>query len=90
MGWQSKRGKQNGPSKWRKAKVVVEFDAEARREFLTGFQKRKAERRKIAENNIIRKEAEERKKEKKERREEMKQIIAKFEQDNEIGKLIAG
>ena len=84
--WKGNGGKKKGAGKWTKGgKLVIEFDPEARREFLTGFRKRKTERRNIAQANILRKEAEQRKQEKKERREEMKRLVAKFELDKELG-----
>lgn len=38
--------------KMRRDKLIVTFDEDARKEYLTGFRKRKQERRKVAQDNI--------------------------------------
>ncbi|CAH1990002.1 unnamed protein product [Acanthoscelides obtectus] len=57
-------------------KITVVFDEEKRREFLTGFRKRKLERKKKAQEKFERELLEERKRIKKEAKESYKKLVA--------------
>ena len=46
-------GKKNKPSSSHKKKFEIKFDAEARKEFLGGFKKRKDVRRKKAQAQLV-------------------------------------
>mmetsp|Transcript_36824 Transcript_36824/g.73807 ORF Transcript_36824/g.73807 Transcript_36824/m.73807 type:complete len:225 (-) Transcript_36824:16-690(-) len=54
----------------------IKFDAESRKGFLTGFRKRKTERRTVAKNRIVEKEKAEKRKEK---REKMRSLMDAFD-----------
>ncbi len=78
--------KKNPRRAGKRGKIVVEFDVEARKEFLTGFRKRKTERRNIAMKKIQEKQEAARKHEKRQRREEMKALVAKLGLDKVSGR----
>ncbi|XP_042325892.1 nucleolar protein 12 [Sceloporus undulatus] len=71
-----KKNKREGPATLRR---VVAFDEERRREYLTGFHKRKVERRKIAMEEIKHKLKEEQKKMKEERHKEYMKMLKERE-----------
>eukprot|EP00039_Didymoeca_costata_P005333 m.80606 g.80606 ORF g.80606 m.80606 type:complete len:226 (+) comp12770_c0_seq2:197-874(+) len=61
----------------RENKLVVNFDPEDRAEFLTGFKKRKDARRKVALEQIVEKERQEKLKLRAEKRKELKTLLEK-------------
>ncbi|NWZ62585.1 NOL12 protein, partial [Acrocephalus arundinaceus] len=69
----------NGPG-GREGRLVVTFDEERRREYLTGFHKRKVERRKAALEEIKRKLKEEQRKIKEERHQAYLKILSEREE----------
>uniref|UniRef100_A0A8C6X8H3 Nucleolar protein 12 n=1 Tax=Naja naja TaxID=35670 RepID=A0A8C6X8H3_NAJNA len=72
-----KKERRNGTAVLRR---VVSFDEKSRREFLTGFHKRKVERRKAALEEIKRKLKEEEKKMKEERHKEYMKMLKEREE----------
>ncbi|NXV99431.1 NOL12 protein, partial [Fregetta grallaria] len=64
----------------REGRLVVTFDEERRREYLTGFHKRKVERRKVALEEIKRKLKEEQRKMKEERHQEYLKMLSEREE----------
>ncbi|XP_074758557.1 nucleolar protein 12 isoform X2 [Athene noctua] len=64
----------------REGRLVVTFDEERRREYLTGFHKRKVERRKAALEEIKRKLKEEQRKMKEERHQEYLKMLSEREE----------
>ncbi|XP_054844606.1 nucleolar protein 12 [Eublepharis macularius] len=77
MGRKTKKNRRDDASEIRR---VVTFDEESRREFLTGFHKRKVERRKIAVEEIKRKLKEEQQKMKEERHKEYMKMLKEREE----------
>ncbi|NXW43243.1 NOL12 protein, partial [Nyctiprogne leucopyga] len=75
MGRKKKKG-----SGSREGRLVVTFDEERRREYLTGFHKRKVERRKVALEEIKRKLKEEQRKMKEERHQEYLKMLSEREE----------
>ncbi|XP_062425177.1 nucleolar protein 12 [Rhea pennata] len=75
-----RRKKKQGASGAAAARLVVTFDEERRREYLTGFHKRKVERRKVALEEIRRKLKEEQKKMKEERHKEYLKMLSEREE----------
>ncbi|XP_071405957.1 nucleolar protein 12 isoform X1 [Pithys albifrons albifrons] len=73
------RKKKKGPG-GREGRLVVTFDEERRREYLTGFHKRKVERRKAALEEIKRKLKEEQRKMKEERHQEYLKMLSEREE----------
>ncbi|XP_062990662.1 nucleolar protein 12 [Elgaria multicarinata webbii] len=73
----NKQQRRNGGAALRR---VVTFDEESRREYLTGFHKRKVERRKVAVEEIKRKLKEEQKKMKEERHKEYMKMLKEREE----------
>ncbi|XP_054024005.1 nucleolar protein 12 [Dryobates pubescens] len=74
-----KKNKKKGPG-GRAGRLVVTFDEEKRREYLTGFHKRKVERRKAALEEIKRKLKEEERKMKEERHQEYLKMLSEREE----------
>ncbi|XP_056338206.1 nucleolar protein 12 isoform X2 [Oenanthe melanoleuca] len=74
-----KKSKKKGPG-GREGRLVVTFDEERRREYLTGFHKRKVERRKAALEEIKRKLKEEQRKMKEERHQEYLKMLSEREE----------
>ncbi|NXC31097.1 NOL12 protein, partial [Campylorhamphus procurvoides] len=74
-----KKNKKKGPG-GREGRLVVTFDEERRREYLTGFHKRKVERRKAALEEIKRKLKEEQRKMKEERHQEYLKMLSEREE----------
>ncbi|XP_077195588.1 nucleolar protein 12 [Paroedura picta] len=77
MGRKNKKNRRDGPSDLRR---VITFDEESRREYLTGFHKRKVERRKVAVEEIKRKLKEEQQKMKEERHKEYMKMLKEREE----------
>ncbi|POI30531.1 hypothetical protein CIB84_005721 [Bambusicola thoracicus] len=75
MGRKKKKGSGSAASR-----LVVTFDEERRREYLTGFHKRKVERRKVALEEIKRKLKEEQRKMKEERHQEYMKMLREREE----------
>ncbi|OXB60882.1 hypothetical protein ASZ78_014434 [Callipepla squamata] len=75
MGRKKKKGSASAASR-----LVVTFDEEKRREYLTGFHKRKVERRKVALEEIKRKLKEEQRKMKEERHKEYLKMLREREE----------
>ncbi|OXB77499.1 UNVERIFIED_CONTAM: hypothetical protein H355_015791 [Colinus virginianus] len=75
MGRKKKKGSGSAASR-----LVVTFDEEKRREYLTGFHKRKVERRKVALEEIKRKLKEEQRKMKEERHKEYMKMLREREE----------
>ncbi|NXK46173.1 NOL12 protein, partial [Chauna torquata] len=73
------RKKKKGPG-GAASRLVVTFDEERRREYLTGFHKRKVERRKVALEEIKRKLKEEQRKMKEERHKEYLKMLSEREE----------
>ncbi|KAM6293335.1 nucleolar protein 12 [Porphyrio hochstetteri] len=73
------RKKKKGPG-GREGRLVVTFDEQRRREYLTGFHKRKVERRKAALEEIKRKLKEEQRKMKEERHQEYLKMLSEREE----------
>uniref|UniRef100_A0A8B9ST40 Nucleolar protein 12 n=1 Tax=Anas platyrhynchos TaxID=8839 RepID=A0A8B9ST40_ANAPL len=71
-----KKKKKKGPG-GAASRLVVTFDEEKRREYLTGFHKRKVERRKVALEEIKRKLKEEQRKMKEERHKEYLKMLSR-------------
>ncbi|GLE05702.1 hypothetical protein PINS_up014748 [Pythium insidiosum] len=69
-------GKKAAPKK--KSKLVITFDAEKRKEFLTGFRKRKQERRRFGLDMEAFKQKKKLLEARKQRREEKKELLAKY------------
>ncbi|NWZ21635.1 NOL12 protein, partial [Asarcornis scutulata] len=74
-----KKKKKKGPG-GAASRLVVTFDEEKRREYLTGFHKRKVERRKVALEEIKRKLKEEQRKMKEERHKEYLKMLSEREE----------
>ncbi|NXF86530.1 NOL12 protein, partial [Eubucco bourcierii] len=74
-----RKKKKKGPG-GREGRLVVTFDEEKRREYLTGFHKRKVERRKAALEEIKRKLKEEQRKMKEERHQEYMKMLSEREE----------
>ncbi|NWI03878.1 NOL12 protein, partial [Tichodroma muraria] len=74
-----RRKNKKGPG-GREGRLVVTFDEERRREYLTGFHKRKVERRKAALEEIKRKLKEEQRKMKEERHQEYLKMLSEREE----------
>ncbi|KAK2512762.1 Nol12 [Columba guinea] len=74
------RKKNKRGSGGREGRLVVTFDEERRREYLTGFHKRKVERRKAALEEIKRKLKEEQRKMKEERHQEYLKMLSEREE----------
>nr|XP_056703116.1 nucleolar protein 12 [Euleptes europaea] len=77
MGRKSQKKRRGAASELRR---VITFDEESRREYLTGFHKRKVERRKIAVEEIKRKLKEEQQKMKEERHKEYMKMLKEREE----------
>ncbi|XP_060101471.1 nucleolar protein 12 [Heteronotia binoei] len=77
MGRKNKKNRRDAASELRR---VIIFDEESRREYLTGFHKRKVERRKIAVEEIKRKLKEEQQKMKEERHKEYMKMLKEREE----------
>ncbi|NXX18374.1 NOL12 protein, partial [Podargus strigoides] len=73
-------GRKKKGSGGREGRLVVTFDEERRREYLTGFHKRKVERRKAALEEIKRKLKEEQRKMKEERHQEYLKMLSEREE----------
>nr|CAH7755323.1 unnamed protein product [Callosobruchus chinensis] len=69
-------------------KIVLVFDEEKRREFLTGFRKRKLERKKKAQEKFERELLEERKRIKKEAKESYKKLVTSHRPIPELEKYV--
>ncbi|XP_048355851.1 nucleolar protein 12 [Sphaerodactylus townsendi] len=78
MGRKNKKNRRDGASS--QLRRVITFDEESRREYLTGFHKRKVERRKIAVEEIKRKLKEEQQKMKEERHKEYMKMLKEREE----------
>ncbi|KDR13007.1 nucleolar protein 12 [Zootermopsis nevadensis] len=73
----------------RKTKLLLAFDENARREFLTGFHKRKLQRKKKAQEELKQQLREERKRVKQEARESFKKLIVSHRPVPELENLIS-
>ncbi|DBA05166.1 TPA: hypothetical protein N0F65_005016 [Lagenidium giganteum] len=67
------------PALKKKSKMVVSFDAEKRKEFLTGFSKRKQERRRFGLDMEAYKQKKRQLEQRKQRREEQKQMLSELD-----------